>query len=68
MICPNCNGKVKVDDVVNMPHDPVVYRRRKCPHCHYMFYTEETVTELPKEVADNWHRYRSKKFEKEYLL
>lgn len=40
MICPACNGKLEVVDVVRDSDD--IYRRRKCKSCGQLIYTTES--------------------------
>lgn len=46
MVCPNCGGKTKVKE--SRADSDVIYRRRRCIDCNYIFYTEEVDSESAK--------------------
>jgi transcriptional regulator NrdR family protein len=41
MICPLCNGKLKVVDTRNIKKDNSIIRRKRCLHCGALYYTKE---------------------------
>lgn len=62
MVCPECNGKLRVIDMVRDTQD--VYRRRKCTVCNRLIYTLESEVEPSAEYRNNWaicvHNSRTK--------
>lgn len=42
MICPLCNGKLKVVDTRNIKKDNSIIRRKRCLNCGALYYTKET--------------------------
>lgn len=58
MICPMCDGKVRVID--SKADYDAVYRKRKCNLCCHVFYTEETESNDAKaifnDLANNYHK------------
>lgn len=62
MICPSCNGKLGVVDMVRDTQD--VYRRRKCKACGRLVYTLESEVEPDSVYRNNWtacdHNIRNK--------
>lgn len=61
MVCPNCDGEIKVLDTIST--DTANYRQRKCLVCGYKFFSEETITNQDKISAlfAEWSTQRSKK-------
>ena len=43
MLCPKCDGKIKVLDVRNTKDN--TYRKRQCKTCSYVFYTSEHISD-----------------------
>ena len=63
MICPNCNGDLRVLDTIST--DMINHRHRKCKLCGFDFYTQEKAVE-PHEsehLFREWSRERRKKSE-----
>ena len=57
MTCPECNGRVKVLDVVHVTTDNETYRKKKCCDCGFEFYTTEFVVEPDVTFRKLWTEY-----------
>lgn len=53
MICPSCNGKLEVVDVVRDVDD--IYRRRKCKSCGQLIYTTESEVKPDTAFRAAWN-------------
>ena len=58
MKCEKCSGKLRVIDSVNSP-DNVIYRKRKCVNCGFIFYTIEFDVEYS-DIKKEWNKYYRK--------
>ena len=61
MVCPNCEGDIKVLDTISSP--TINHRHRKCNICGFDFYTQEKVVE-PSQcdyLFKEWSRERRRK-------
>ena len=56
MICPECNGKTTVFDIVHLPSGEI-YRQRKCKKCNKKFFTAEFIIEYDVHVKKEWNKY-----------
>lgn len=66
MICPKCEGKVRVIDSVHT-NDNEEYRKRRCLNCGHTFYTAEYMVFANEEYMEEWreaHRKNIKPAEK----
>lgn len=61
MICPNCDGELKVLDTISAEKHN--YRKRKCYECGFIFYTTESVGDQdePAKLFSEWSTERSRK-------
>ncbi len=53
MICPKCNGKLKVVDTRNIKKDNSIIRRKRCLSCGALYYTKEKEVEYS-SIRDDW--------------
>lgn len=53
MICPLCNGKLKVVDTRNVKCDNSIIRRKRCIDCSALFYTEENEVDYD-DIRHKW--------------
>lgn len=53
MICPVCEGKLEVVDVVRDIDD--IYRRRKCKSCGQLVYTTESEVKPDTAFRNAWN-------------
>ena len=57
MLCPICNGKIKVKDVVHNTDENETYRLRECCNCHRQFYTSEFEIDGDELFTKLWEIY-----------
>ena len=59
MKCPVCKTPMPVTDVVKIPDGPIC-RRRKCPKCGSICYTQETPVEYNSKFKYKWNEHYRK--------
>ena len=59
MKCPNCGGRVHVENTLNMD-DNKVYRRRQCNSCKFVFGTIEYITKMQDQFNKDWYTQKNK--------
>lgn len=54
MICPKCDGKVRVKDVRHSKYSQDDFRQRECKECGYIFYTVEAIEKFDEKFKRQW--------------
>lgn len=72
MMCPNCGGKTKVIDNVEVPdksnNSTSIYRKRMCLDCKIFTYSVETKVEYDEQVRKLWNRYHRRTIANQKLM
>ena len=63
MICPKCNNKLQVKDVVNNKDEGEVYRKLKCNICDKIYYSCENFIDY-RCIKKEYNDYGRKNLEK----
>ena len=53
MYCPNCGNK-KTLVMETRSGKNKTYRQKQCPHCYFVFYTEENIKPLIGDMKNEW--------------